>query len=154
MDSREYFELLKDIAAQGRECHMVVTGNSMAPFLCHERDTVYFKKAPDRLKTGDIVFFQRTNGQFVMHRICRVVQTQNKTNGRPAFYLTGDNQTEIEGPVYPEQIFAKITKVKRKGNFSDPHSFDWFFFAHTRSHMTRIRRPLMQLYRKLASFFK
>lgn len=154
MDSQEYFELLKEMAAQGRECHMLITGNSMAPFLYHERDTVYFTKPPARLKTGDIVFFQRTNGQFVMHRIRRIVQTQRQTEDGFEFYLVGDNQTEIEGPVYRKQIFAKITKVKRKGKILYPRNLCWFFFAHIWIYMIPVRHPLMRLYRRLASFFK
>ena len=154
MDSQEYFELLKEISAQGRECHMLVTGNSMAPFLYHERDTVYFTKPPVRLKTGDIVFFQRKTGQFVMHRIRRIVRTQRKPEECFEFYLVGDNQTEIEGPVYTEQIFAKITRVKRKGKILYPHNLCWFFFAHIWIYMIPVRRPLMQFYRRLASFLK
>ena len=32
------------------------------------------------------------------------------------YYLIGDAQTVIEGPIQREQIFAVVTKVKRKGN--------------------------------------
>ncbi len=154
MNSQEYFETLKDIAAQGRECHMLITGNSMAPFLYHERDTVYFTKPPARLRKGDIVFFQRASGQFVMHRICRIAQTQKHSEKCPAFYLAGDNQTELEGPIYGEQIFAKITRVKRKGKTLKPHNFCWFFFAHIWIYMIPLRHPLMQLYRRIASSLK
>ena len=115
MDSQEYFELLKEIAAQGRECHMLITGNSMAPFLYHERDTVYFTKPPVRLKTGDIVFFQRKNGQFVMHRIRRIVRTQRQPEECFEFYLVGDNQHEVEGPLKPEQIKGVLTAFIRRG---------------------------------------
>ena len=35
---------------------------------------VCFKKKDRKLKKGDMVFFQRSNGQYVMHRICKVKQ--------------------------------------------------------------------------------
>ena len=43
-----------------------------------------------------------------MHRIYNVKNEE--------YYLIGDAQTVIEGPIQREQIFAIIIKVKRKGN--------------------------------------
>ena len=36
------------------------------------------------------------------------------------YYLIGDAQTVIEGPIQREQIFAVVTKVKRKGEWIVP----------------------------------
>ena len=72
VDTREYLSILRQLTEEGRDVSLRITGSSMAPFLIHQRDTVYFRK-PDRpLKKGDMVFYQRDSGQFVMHRICRV----------------------------------------------------------------------------------
>ena len=54
-----------------------------------------------------MVFYQRQNGQYVMHRIYKV-KNEN-------YYMAGDAQREIEGPLQKDQIFALITKVQRKG---------------------------------------
>ena len=80
----------------------------MSPFLIHERDYVYFQKPDRSLKSGDIVFFQRKTGQYIMHRIWKI-----KPEG---LYIVGDAQTVIEGPVAEEQVFAVITRVQPEGN--------------------------------------
>ena len=87
------------------------------------------------------MFYQRDNGQFVMHRICNI-----KPEG---YYIVGDAQTVIEGPVREDQIFAVITKVKRKGKWIEPGDFWWEFFEHVWIHMIPIRRVLMKSYAKL-----
>ena len=66
IDTREYLSVLKELVQEGREVSLLVAGSSMAPFLIHERDYVYFRKPDRELKKGDIVFYQRMNGQFVM----------------------------------------------------------------------------------------
>ena len=117
---------------------MRISGNSMSPFLIHGRDSICFRK-PDRpLKAGDMVFFQRLSGQFVMHRICKV---------RPeGYYIIGDAQQVIEGPVQREQIFALINKVNRKGKWIGPGDFWWEFFAHVWLNVIPLRRIFVKLY--------
>ena len=107
VDTQEYLTVLKDLVQQGKEVSLLVSGNSMSPFLIHERDYVYFRKPNRPLRPGDIVFFQRKNGQYIMHRIWKI-----KPEG---LYIVGDAQTVIEGPVAEEQVFAVITRVQRKG---------------------------------------
>lgn len=141
IDTREYVSALKELVQQGHEVSMLIAGSSMTPFMVHQRDYIYFK-APDRkLRKGDMVFYQRDNGQYVMHRI-----RKSKPDG---YYIVGDAQTEIEGPVREEQIFAIITKVKRKGKWIEPGDFWWEFFEHVWIHMIPVRRGLMKVYAKL-----
>lgn len=120
VDTMEYVSVLRELTEQGKEVSLIISGNSMSPFLMHERDVIYFKKPDRKLRRGDMVFYQRKTGQFVMHRIWKV-----KEDG---FYIVGDAQKEIEGPVQREQIFALITKVMRKGKWLGPGDFWWEFF--------------------------
>jgi signal peptidase len=141
IDTREYVSVLKQLTDDGREVSMRIAGNSMAPFLSHERDTIFFRKPEAKLKKGDMVFFKRRNGQYIMHRIHHV-----KPDG---YYIVGDAQCMIEGPVAGEQIFAVVTKVIRKGKTIQPGDFWWEFFRHVWLHMIPLRRPVMALYTKL-----
>lgn len=121
VDTREYVGMLKELTEEGKEVSMLVFGSSMAPFLIHARDMIYFKKPDRELQKGDIVFFRRKSGQFVMHRIWKI---------RPeGYYIVGDAQTQIEGPVKREQIFALITKVRRKEKWLEPGDFWWKFYG-------------------------
>ena len=121
MDTREYVSALRELVEEGKEVSMLISGSSMSPFLIHGRDYIFFKKPDRKLRKGDMVFYQRENGQYVMHRICKV-----KSDG---YYLIGDVQKESEGPIKRRQIFAIITKVKRKGKYIQPGHFWWEFFA-------------------------
>ena len=121
IDTREYVSVLKQLTDDGREVSMRIAGNSMAPF------TIFFRKPEAKLKKGDMVFFKRRNGQYIMHRIHHV-----KPDG---YYIVGDAQCMIEGPVAGEQIFAVVTKVIRKGKTIQPGDFWWEFFRHVWLHM-------------------
>lgn len=138
VDTFEYVSVLKELVEEGREVSMLISGSSMSPFLCHGRDQVYFK-APDRpLRVGDMVFFQRRSGQYVLHRICKVKDG--------SYYIVGDAQTAIEGPVSREQIFALVTRVQRKGRILAPGDFWWEFFARVWVRLIPLRPLLVRAY--------
>ena len=122
VETTEYLSVLRELVEEGREVRLKIAGESMVPFLREHRDEVFFRKPIEELKKGDIVFYQRECGQFVMHRIQKV-----KPEG---YYLVGDNQTVIEGPVAREQIFGLVTRVIRDGKKMEPGDFWWDFFEH------------------------
>ena len=138
VDTREYVSVLREIAESGKVVSLRIAGSSMSPFLAHGRDYIYFTKPDRELRAGDMVFYQRRNGQYVMHRIYKV-----KPDG---YYIVGDAQTEIEGPVARDQIFALIKKVKRKDRIIQPGDFWWEFFEHVWIRMIPLRRPAVRLY--------
>lgn len=138
VDTREYVSVLKELSDEGKVVSMRIAGSSMSPFLCHNRDYIFFTK-PDRpLRRGDMVFYQRGTGQYVMHRIWK--------QGSRGFYIVGDAQTVIEGPVREEQIFALIIKVQRKGKILQPGDFWWEFFEHVWIRIVPVRRIILKLY--------
>lgn len=142
IDTKEYVSIFRELTEADREVGMKIAGNSMAPFLIHERDYIHFKK-PDRpLVRGDMVFYQRKTGQFIMHRIFKV-------DGED-FYMVGDAQQEIEGPIQRQQIFALVTRVRRKGKWVEPGDFWWEFFENMWIRMVPARHLIMRVY----AFFK
>ena len=138
VDTYEYVTMLKGLIEEGHEVNMVIAGSSMAPFLCNERDCVYLKAPDGKLKVGDIVFFQRPGGQYILHRICRI-----KKDG---YYIVGDAQTQIEGPVSREQIFAVATAAKRKGKMIGHGDFWWDFFEKVWPRVIPLRPAIRRLY--------
>ena len=121
MDTHAYLAALTDLADQGRQVSLTVTGNSMSPFLVHGRDQICFQK-PDRpLKTGDMALYRRRNGDYIMHRVCRV-------GPDGSYYFLGDAQQMTEGPIAPDQICGVVLRVCRKGKWLGPASFWWRFF--------------------------
>lgn len=138
LDTDAYISTLRDLVNQGKEVRLIISGSSMTPFLVHERDSILFSKPDSPLKRGDMVFYQRENGQFVMHRILHV-----KPEG---LYIIGDAQIEIEGPVNPSCVFARITKVNRKGKWIGPGNFWWWFFQHIWLSIIPLRPYIIKLY--------
>lgn len=138
VDTREYVSVMRELVESGKEVSMLVAGTSMTPFLGHQRDYIFFKKPDRELRKGDMVFYQRLSGQYIMHRIWKV-----KPEG---YYIVGDAQTQIEGPVSREQIFAIITKVQRKGKWIGPGDFWWEFFEKVWIRMVPMRPLVMRLY--------
>ena len=47
VDTREYVSVLKELSDEGKVVSMRIAGSSMSPFLCHNRDYIFFTK-PDR----------------------------------------------------------------------------------------------------------
>ena len=142
VDTREYVSVLREIAEEGKVVSMLIAGSSMAPFLCHNRDYIYFTKPERELRRGDMVFYQRDSGRYVMHRIYKV-----KPDG---YYMVGDAQTQIEGPLRREQIVAVITQVKRAGKMIRPGDFWWEFFEHIWIRIVPARRIVTALYGMLS----
>ena len=138
LGTREYIDILRTVIDEGKEVNMRVLGSSMAPFVVHERDTIYFKRPERKLKKGDIAFFQRNNGQYVVHRIYKIKGDE--------YYFVGDNQTLIEGPIEKGQIFAIVTRVIRKGKEIRPGDPWWLFFEKIWINMIPLRRITIKAY--------
>ena len=138
VDTNEYVTVLRELAEEGRVVSMLIAGSSMSPFLCHNRDYIYFTKPDRELRRGDMVFYQRDTGQYVMHRVYK-----RKKDG---YYMVGDAQTQIEGPLRGDQIFARIIKVKRKGRIIEPGNFWWEFFEHVWIRIIPLRKVIEKLY--------
>ena len=115
-----YLPVLIDIIKSGKDVSVTVTGSSMAPFLAHLRDSIIVSPPPRQFHRGDMVFFQRQDSSYVMHRIHHLKEGK--------LYLVGDNQTEIEGPIDPEQVFGIVRKVIRNGKLLQKGDFWWDFF--------------------------
>ena len=141
LDTESYVGVLKSLVEEGHEVSLLISGSSMAPFLIHHRDTIWFR-APDReLKAGDMVFYLRLSGQYVMHRIRAV-----KNDG---YYLIGDGQQVVEGPIAREQIFAVVCSAVRKGRTQKPGSFWWEFFEKIWIRLVPLRPILAGGYRRI-----
>ena len=132
IDTRAYVSVLKELVSEGQQVGMAIAGTSMEPFLKDRRDEIYFQKPWRELKPGDMVFYQRKNGQYVMHRICR-------RRGRE-YYMAGDHQTSLEGPLTEDQIFAAVFSVKRNGKILTEKSLAWKFYAGFWRYLRPVRR--------------
>lgn len=106
---KDLYPLIAETLDAGGEVYITVRGNSMSPFLYDGRDQAVFAPLPARkIRKGDIVFYQRQNGQYVMHRVYAVDEHGVMT-------LLGDAQWTLEPGIRPEQLRAFVPRVVRKG---------------------------------------
>lgn len=136
----EYCRLLnteKDVEA----LPLIISGNSMSPFLIHGRDTVYLSRITRTPRRGDVVLYRRDNGKYILHRIHSVKGD--------TYTMIGDAQYGLEHGIRREQILAIMTSALRKGRLQRPGTFWWEFFAKVWLCMIPLRRPAMVLYTAL-----
>lgn len=131
IDTESFLSALCELIEDEKTVSTVVTGGSMLPFLSGGRDYVYLEKPRRNLRKGDIVLFKRTNGAYVLHRIKRI-KGEN-------FYLIGDRQYEVEGPVRREQILALAIGAKRKSKDVTTKSPVWLFYSKIWINMVSLR---------------
>ena len=92
----------------GQTIQLFPEGYSMYPLLVPGRDEVILSPLPERdTRRGDVVLYRRASGILVLHRICRC-----KKDG---YYMVGDNQVQIEGPIRQEQLIGMMTGFVRRG---------------------------------------
>ena len=97
-------QLLKD----GNIIRIHPQGYSMYPLFLPGRDEALIESVcADACKKNDVVLYRRDSGILVLHRICRITDD--------GFYLVGDNQREVEGPLRPSQIIGRLVAFVRDG---------------------------------------
>lgn len=117
---------------------LVISGNSMSPFLIHGRDTVYLSRLREPMKRGQMLLYRRDSGQYVLHRIYRV--------DGDSLTMIGDAQTVLEPGIRPEQVLAIVKSVERKGKKETPGCFWWEFFEKVWIRMVPLRPMIRSVY--------
>ena len=81
-------------------------GYSMYPLFIPGRDEALIEAVtPSELRRGDVALYRRDQG--ILLRICRIDASD--------FYMVGDNQYEIEGPLRKDQMRGKLIGFIRNG---------------------------------------
>ena len=102
----EVMPFILERLAAGESVKFTPRGTSMTPMILGGRDQVILSPAPAQWKKYDLPFYQRDNGQYVLHRIVKVGETLT---------CIGDNQFEYEEGLRPDQMIAVATGFVRKG---------------------------------------
>ena len=104
----------------GEKVTLTVTGNSMEPFLFDGTDKVILQKIKEPPKRGDIVFYRRKNGAYVLHRVVR--------KKGDIYYFSGDAQRRVEGPIFKNQLLAVCKEVIREEKRVSEKSLLWLSY--------------------------
>lgn len=106
---------LEQLLQNGCILRLKPQGYSMYPLFIPNRDEALIEQVPiSSFQKGDVALYRRTEGILVLHRIYRI--------SPEGFYMVGDNQSHIEGPLAPEQLKGKLVGFIRNGHsFSVTH---------------------------------
>ena len=132
----EYRQLLNDENITALP--LVISGNSMSPFLVHGRDTVYLSRLDRPAKRGDVLLYKRESGAYILHRVYKV--------GKDSYTMVGDAQTQLEQGIRQDQIIAIMTSALRKGKLQKKGSFWWEFFEKLWIRIIPLRPILTKIY--------
>lgn len=108
----DYADTIREVLDSGGEFTLFPRGTSMLPLIVEGRDSVTLEKRP--VRPGDIAFYRRADGSFVLHRAIAFADG--------AYTMCGDNQLVPEPGVAPEQVIAAVRYVTRRGKRIDGRS--------------------------------
>lgn len=80
VDAQLLGQVIAQTVAEGGSFVLTITGNSMRPWLKPGVDRVRLAKA-GTVREGDVVFFRRITGEYVLHRVIRVEGETLTVNG-------------------------------------------------------------------------
>lgn len=142
----EIYPIIKEKIDNGGTVKLPITGKSMRPLLVWGRDTVEIVKC-ENPKKGDIIFYLRDNGQFVLHRIIGTDE-----NG---YILCGDNQWVKEYGIKDHNIIAVVSLIERKGKVFDVKTnIPYRIYSSVWMAMMPVRKPILRFTRKVKPILK
>lgn len=133
----ELVPLIKEVIDGGGKFSFKVTGSSMFPLLIEGRDSVILEKV-HTLKAGDIILYQRDDGNYVLHRIVKIKNNE--------LYLCGDAQFVVEYPIRYDQVIAVVTSFIRGGETISVTESKYKFYTKVWCHTLKTRPYILKAY--------
>lgn len=78
-------------------------GDSMMPLIKQGRDVLIIEKNNGRLKKYDVPLYRRDSGQYVLHRILKVQESD--------YVICGDNRSRRETGITDRHIIGVLTGI-------------------------------------------
>ena len=113
----EYDSLIREVLSSGGEFRLYPHGTSMLPLIRQGIDSVALRTLDRAPQKFDILFYQRADGSYVLHRVKEVTPE--------GLILWGDNHTMLEYGVTEDQIIGYAAKVFRGEKELDCRSFKY-----------------------------
>ena len=101
----KFYPLILEAFNENKTFSFPVKGSSMRPLL--KSDYVVTICKIDTYKVGDILFFRRDDGAFVLHRLRKIKND--------LLYIVGDHQVKLE-EVRKDQLIGKVISYKKYNN--------------------------------------
>ena len=99
-------------------------GVSMRPLIRQDKDISIIEKPKGRLKKYDVALYKRPTGQYVLHRVVKVLED--------GYVILGDNCCSKEFNIKDSQILGVLTSLNRGGKEIDFESFGYKLYVRLR----------------------
>lgn len=142
---KEIYPMIKEKIDNGGMVKLPITGISMRPLLVWGRDTVDIVKC-ENPKKGDIIFYLRDNGQFVLHRIVGIDEK--------GYVLCGDNQWILEHGIEDRHIIAVVKSITRKGKIFNVTNISYRIYSSLWMALLPVRKIIIPIVRKSKHYLK
>lgn len=136
----EIFPLIKEQLESGGRAAFISHGTSMKPLLKDGENKITLIKPLEEPRKYDIIFYRRSDGKFILHRIVGV-----KKDG---FVCRGDNQFQNEFPVTKEQIIAVLSEYTKNGKQKKINCFSQKLYARFWVNTMWIRRCIYNIIKR------
>ena len=137
-NGKDIVPIIEEVLESGGECRLKVTGYSMTPILIHKRDSVILKTAKGKvLKRGDIVFIKRRTGEYILHRIYKILE-----NG---FIMNGDAQTWTEFVEF-DQVIGVVNQINRNSRDININNLFYKFIINIWMLLRPLRKIIFKVY--------
>lgn len=117
----EVSDLMTEVLDSGGKVAFITSGFSMMPLLRNGCDKVILSKPESAPKKKDVIFYQRDDGNYVLHRIVSV------KNGQ--YTLRGDNQWVLEYGITEKHIIAIAVGFERNGKLINCSDFKYKLYC-------------------------
>lgn len=131
----ELMPLIRESLSQGKSVRFSPRGTSMLPMLRQGKDQIILSPIREKLHRFDLPFYQREDGQYVLHRIVKAGET---------YTCMGDNQFVMESGIRHDQIIAVATGFVRGDKEHSVKEFSykcycrfWYYSRHLRQFWRR-----------------
>ena len=125
-----YEPVIREVLDSGGEFSIRPHGTSMLPMLSDGGDTVILrKKSPE---VGDVVFYKRDSGEYVMHRLIK--------KRKDGYMMRGDNQIMNEYGVRDDNIIAVIIAFVKDGKRTEVTDEEYLKYVNTLNGIYRKRK--------------
>ena len=101
----ELMPIICDRLYAGQSVELMPHGVSMLPTIRDGRDSVILTAVSGRLKKYDVALYMRESGEYVLHRVIRV--------GESDYTFIGDSQFVEEPGITDLQLLARVAAYKR-----------------------------------------
>lgn len=132
----EYIALIREVLDSGGEFRIYPHGISMLPLLRQGRDSVALRRLDRKPRKFDILFYQRADGSYILHRV-KEATPQGMT-------MWGDHQLILEHGVTEDQIIGYAARI-----FRDEHELDCQSLAYRMYlrlwQFKAVRAPLLRI---------